>query len=288
MNLNITWEGPDGLGVNYRVDYRPYPSEEEFVNFSTTIHDNFVVIPDLPNNFYEVRVYTICTDGPTGFITKVGGRPPCPIPLYANYQVTADNPDSQKIRINFTYNNPIVKVRVTRTTDNIVVREEDVATLGFVDFTLPKSGTVHQTYKIEIANECGDVDSAYADMGDYTVQKISEGFSISYESTCECSASTATITFTNTSTFEQFINPEFLPVGFYDLTVQLASQTCASNKIGTLLVSLFSNEAILPSFEKSRVPAPPFYRFVFTGIDFQTGSGLGTHLTDVDIKFSCE
>lgn len=285
MNLNITWEGPDGPGVNYRVDYRPYPSTEEFFNFSTNTHDTFAVIPNLPDGFYEVRISTICSNGPSGFMTKIGGKPTCPLPVYQGYEVRFDRSNTQIIRINFSDANDIVKVRVTNLNTNAIIREEEVADLGFVDFTLPKSSLEPLTYKIEIANSCVSGDSLYVNMGEYTVQKIQEGFSIGFESTCSCTGAKL-IQFKDTTTSELFYDPEFLPTGTYDLQIQVENTACLGT--GTMLVELFSNEDILPSFEKTSYPNGSFYVYVFNGIDFKTGSGLGTHLTDVDITFSCE
>lgn len=285
MNLNVTWTGPVGPDINYRVDYRSLP-DGEFINFSTTIHTNYVVIPNLPDGFYEVRSNLLCGAGPSPFQYATGGKPSCTIPVYTSYQVISDTETEQTIRVSFTDGVGGIKARVTRLEDNRILVEETVGSLGTYEVSLPKSGEQASTFRIEIAHICGEFETSFVNMGEYSVQQMSDSIPVIVSKTCSCSGMPSVI-FTEVETSQVYSDVEYLPKGLYNIYVVVPKQTCTTN--GHVNIKVYSNEVLTIDLNSTVIPNDVNYTSYFEDVDLYRGADDNVLLTPtkVEINFSC-
>ncbi len=157
MDLHVTWEKWPGTNVTYLVEYRVYQSGDPFTVFGT-VTTNYVDIPALPKNFYEIRVKADCAEGESGYIYAIGGEDPCEPIVVGNYSIVSNTDTEQKV--NLVFSNVLeegARLKVTNTNNNTVIL--DVAlpyTPGSQSYvvTLPKIDGQTTVYRIEVAQQC--------------------------------------------------------------------------------------------------------------------------------------
>lgn len=168
MNLTVTWEGFEGSV--YQVEYRKYPSTDNFTIFSTNITTRYVTIPNLPDGFYEVRVKTDCADGDSAYINKIGGKEPCPIIVPGGYTVISDTDTSQVIQGYYTNYTQAVKLTVKNVNTGVIINSYSGAGTGVYQITLPKFAGQTTSYHLEITNVCSGVADNFVTLLDISIQ----------------------------------------------------------------------------------------------------------------------
>lgn len=168
MDLHLTWTPVVGTDVTYTVEYRIYLSGGPFIVYSTTVTNNYVTIPGLPDNFYEARIKADCS---ADYIYDVGGKDPCQPIGFGNpvYQIVEDTITYQKIKFNFSDILPSgATLKITNVNTNTVVSTATVASIpGSITITLDKVAGQTITYKVEIANNCPVIN--WQLVGDFTL-----------------------------------------------------------------------------------------------------------------------
>lgn len=287
MNLHVTWDGLVGPNINYSVQYRPYQSNDAFTTAVQNLHQNFYTISDLPDGFYEVRVTNSCSLMEVYATFPKAGKPACSEPIFTSYQVVEDSPTKQVIKVNFSNSNIQIKAKITRASDNTLLREEVVNSLGDYTFTIYKYLDRPETNKIEIANVCAVGQSAFVDMGEYTVQQAIQASVVRTSSTCNCASSgnLSAIFTDSTNPSIVYTNPAILPWGTYEIQLTLPKGTCTGqlglNLIATSGTTQMKNQDVTVSDDGV------FYRWVFSNIDLKTGFIQGSYVDLVEFKIHC-
>lgn len=287
MNLHVTWDGLVGPNINYSVQYKPYQSNDPFTTAIQNLHQNFYTISGLPDGFYEVRVTNSCALAEVYATFPKAGKPACSEPVFSSYEVIEDTPTKQVIKVNFDNANIQIKARVIRASDNTLLKEEVVNSIGDYTFTIQKLLDRPETQKVEIANICTIGQSQFVDMGEYSVQQAVQASLLKKSSTCSCvSSNDLSIKFTDSiNSSIVYNNPAVLPWGKYEIELIIPKGTC-SDQVGLNLIAYsgtiqMKNQDVFVNNDGS------FYKWVLSNIDLKTGFIQGSYVDLVEFKIHC-
>lgn len=283
MNLYPTWDGLTGPNIHYVVEYR-VTGTLSWIIAATNIHVNYFDILNVPDNFYDIRISHVCANTTVNITYLSIGKSPCTNPIFVNYQVIDDTDVYQQITINFIDAGPNIKVKITRLNDNVILLEESVTTDGTYTFTLPKSATKVFTYQVDLANVCTEQDSSFVWMGDYSVQKVSQGLTLTYINNCTC-PSVASFTYNRQDILGTYIDPVAIPRGIYDIYVSIPGNSCTKQLTLTVSVLQGITEVLTDSIIANQ--SNSFYVFPFSSINMKNGTYTGQYATETKFTLTC-
>lgn len=279
MRLDITWDGPTGPNINYIVEYKLSDSSGPWTTAITGLHNNFYSIDNLADNFYDVRVSTVCSLVTVNAVFQRVGKSPCSNPVFSNYTVLSETVTDQTIRITLTNYKPNIKVKVTRLNDNILISEAVVSTLGTFDVSIQKGSPETLTYKVEVANVCTIGQSDYINAGVYSAGYIIRGIDLLYENF----QAGYTTKYKNLQTTDTYNNPLTIPPQKYDVTIE----TPVCGTVGKVTVTALSGTTEMFTLDLTSPINDGKFKFPFVNLNLLNGPTGGTYITSVKFKFTC-
>ncbi len=279
MQFFLTWNGPTGPNINYVVQYKLHGTSNPYVTLVTALHNNFFDTPDIPDNFYDFKVYHVCSNELVDIEFLNIGKSPCSNPIFLSYSVLSETATDQTIRINLSNYKPNIKVRVVRLNDNLQILNSTISTLGSFDLTLDKGPTETYTYKVEVTNVCPLGTSDTIDAGTYSAGYVPRGLDLIYEN-----FPAYIVGYKNLNNSQTYVDPETIPPQKYDVTFETAS--CGSG--GKIIIEILYNTQIVTTVELTSPVVSGGFRFPFVNLNLLNGPTPGTFVTGVRFKFSCE
>lgn len=287
MDLHLTWDGLTGPQINYVIEYRIAGTAGSWVTAASGIHVNYYDIINIPDNYYDIKVSHYCNNSIVDVTLLSAGQSPCPIPKFSGYTIIEDNAIEQKIQVSFTNAGPNIKAKVTRLNDNVIIKQESTTSNGTYIVLMPKGVGVHNTYSIEIANDCLNEDSVFTSMGQYTVQTILQGVDVSFVDSCNCDANSPILTFNRLDASGTYINPIGVPRGLYLINIAIPAGTCKLSKGLTMLLEVMQGSELVRSLTQTLPQVDNVYTFPYSSINLKDGLYTGQFVTDIKLTLTC-